>query len=247
MDKATTFDIEYAGLMSHNPDGTYLYIPPTFTNFHPGLVGCFDESGSWNKITDLCKEGQTQADGYTALNNNLSHNEPKKLTWKPRSSGSENSQHAQSEKASLVTGGLVRREKIGAPFGKPVAKWADENAKKFLVSDFSSHIEKNGLWIIQSTWVANKCAIYMTNSSDKGLDAGLDIAATGGGGDTFQDMKNEGWSTYQAQGVSPPSFRGYSSWIARFTLLNLSRMMGGWLSLSVDCTSNRVSFKDSVM
>ena len=225
MVKATTFDIEYAGLMSHNPDGIYLYIPPTFTNFHPGSVGFFDESGSWNKITNLCKRGQTHTDGYTALGRNLNYDEPKTSTWKPRSSGSKDGQHAWSEggvsaavpvdvngedkqtasaskKAGLVTGGLVKREKISAPFGKPVARWADENAKKFLASDFSSHIEKNGLWVIQSTWVAGECAIHMANTSDKQLDVGLDIATTGGGSDTFDKLKDEGWSAYQAQGVS---------------------------------------------
>lgn len=239
MGKATTLDIEYASLMARNPEGTFLYIPPTFKKFHPGSVGFFDESGGWNQITDLCKEGQPNADGFTALGRTLSHDEPKTSIWKTRSSESEDGQHVRlsgglsaaaaaavpvdvngegkrktsaSGKAGLVTGSLVKREKILAPFGKPVASWASQNAKALLASDFSTDIEKNGLWVIQSVWVTDECAIHMTNSKDKEIDVGLDIAATGvgkagGGGGTFEKLKNEGWTTYQAQGASTTVLR----------------------------------------
>ncbi|KAJ5781137.1 hypothetical protein N7457_006297 [Penicillium paradoxum] len=232
MGKATTLDIEYASLMARNPEGTFLYIPPTFKKFHPGSVGFFDENGGWNQVTDLCKEGQSTADGFTALGRTLNRDEPKTSIWKTRSSESEDGQHVRlsggvsaaaaaavpvdvkgegkhktsaSGKAGLVTGSIVKREKILAPFGKPVTAWASSNAKTLLASDFSTDIEKNGLWIIQSVWVTDECAIHMTNSKDKDVDVGLDIAATGvgkagGGGGTFEKLKNEGWTTYQAQG-----------------------------------------------
>ncbi|KAF4769065.1 hypothetical protein HAV15_008615 [Penicillium sp. str.  len=216
MGKSTTLDIEYASLMARNPEGTFLYIPPTFKKFHPGSVGFFDENGGWNQITDLGKEGQSETDGFTALGRTLSRDEPKASMWKTRSSESEDGNHVRlsggiqknsaSGKAGLVTGSLVKREKILAPFGKPISKWASENAKALLASDFSTDIEKNGLWIIQSAWVTDECAIHMTNSKDKEIDVGLDIAATGvgsvgGGGGTFEKLKNEGWTTYQAQEV----------------------------------------------
>ncbi|KAJ5531574.1 hypothetical protein N7527_004967 [Penicillium freii] len=231
MGKATTLDIEYASLMARNPEGTFLYIPPPFKKFHPGSVGFFDENGGWNQITDLGKEGQSKTDGFTALGRTLSRDEPTASMWKTRSSESEDGNHVRlsgglsaaaaaavpidvsgdgkhkhsaSGKAGLVTGSLVKREKILAPFGKPVSKWASENAKALLASDFSTDIEKNGLWIIQSAWVTDECAIHMTNSKDKEIDVGLDIAATGvgnvgGGGGTLEKLKNEGWTTYQAQ------------------------------------------------
>ncbi|KAL2697333.1 hypothetical protein AAEP93_011237 [Penicillium crustosum] len=231
MGKPTTLDIEYASLMARNPEGTFLYIPPTFKKFHPGSVGFFDENGGWNQITDLSKEGQPKIDGFTALGRTLSREEPTASMWKTRSSESEDGDHIRlsgglsaaaaaavpidvngdgthknsaSGKAGLVTGSLVKREKILAPFGKPVSKWASENAKALLASDFSTDIEKNGLWIIQSAWVTDECAIHMTKSKDKEIDVGLDIAATGvgsvgGGGGTFEKLRNEGWTTYQAQ------------------------------------------------
>jgi hypothetical protein len=235
MVKQTTLDIEYASLMSRNPEGTYLYSPPTFCKFHPGSVGFFDEYSGWNQITDLSKEGQPQADGFTPIKRLLTRDQrPKAAMWKTRSSESEAGQHIRlsgglsvaaaaavpvdvsgdgkhkistSGKAALVTGSTAMREKVLAPFDKPVATWASENAQALLDSDFAPDIAKNGIWIIQHTWVTDECAINMTNSSDKEIEVGLDIAATGiakagAGGGTFDKLKNEGWTTYKSEGVS---------------------------------------------
>ena len=70
-----------------------------------------------------------------------------------------------------------------------------------LDSDFALDIAKNGIWIIRHTWVTGECAIDMTNRSDKEIEVGLDIAATGivkagAGRGTFVKLKNEGWTTY---------------------------------------------------
>ncbi|KAJ5891930.1 uncharacterized protein N7473_008158 [Penicillium subrubescens] len=233
MGKQTTLDIEYAALMSRNPEGTYLYSPPTFRKFHPGSVGFFDEYSGWNQITDLSKEGQPEADGFTPLKKLLNRDQqPKAAMWKTRSSESEAGQHIKlsaglsaaaaaavpvdvsadgkhktstSSKAALVTGSTAMREKVLAPFDKPVSTWASENAQALLDSDFAPDIAKNGIWIIQHAWVTDECAINMTNSSDKEIEVGLDIAATGiakagAGGGTFDKLKNEGWTTYKSEG-----------------------------------------------
>lgn len=235
MGKQTTLDIEYASLMSRNPEGTYLYSPPTFRKFHPGSVGFFDEYSGWNQITDLSKEGQPEADGFTPLKKLLARDQrPKAAMWKTRSSESEAGQHIKlsgglsaaaaaavpvdvsadgkrktstSGKAALVTGSTAMREKVLAPFDKPVSTWASENAQALLDSDFAPDIAKNGIWIIQHAWVTDECAINMTHSSDKEIEVGLDIAATGiakasAGGGTFDKLKNEGWTTYKSEGVS---------------------------------------------
>lgn len=41
----------------------------------------------------------------------------------------------------LVTGSLVKREKILATFGNPVKRWASENDTTLPVSDFLTDIE----------------------------------------------------------------------------------------------------------
>ena len=101
-----------------------------------------------------------------------------------------------SGKAALVTGKTAMREKVLAPFDKPVSTWASENAQALLGSDFAPDIAKNGIRIIQHTWVMDDYAINMTNSSDKEIEIRLDIAATGiakagAGGGTFDKLKNE--------------------------------------------------------
>lgn len=232
MPKHPTLDIEYAALMSRNAEGTFLYIPPTFRKFHPGSVGFFDSDGGWNQITDLGEPSQAPADGFTSFARKLTRDEPKPALWKTRSSESEEGQHirlaggvsaaaaavpidvsteskrktSSSGKAALVTGSTVMREKVVAPFGKPVGTWVSENARALLTSDFAPDIEQNGLWVVQSTWVTDECAIHMTNRTRREIDVGLDLAATGigkagGGGGTFEKLQNEGWTTYKAAEV----------------------------------------------
>ncbi|KGO78309.1 hypothetical protein PITC_059220 [Penicillium italicum] len=160
MGKATIIDIEHASLMTHNQGATFLYTPPTFKAFH---------------ITDLCKEGQSMTDGFTALDRILTLDEPKASIWKIRSSESEDGKHvrlfgrlsavvaaaatAQEAskrknsalgKAGFLTSSWVKREKILATFGKPVGKWVSGNAKALLVSDFPTDIERDGIWFIRS-------------------------------------------------------------------------------------------------
>lgn len=226
MTKVTNLDIKYAGLMSHNPEGTYLYIPPSFAKLHPGSVGFFDQRGSWNQITDLSQKGRSQADGYTTPSQDLSHGEPITSTWKVRSSEPEDGQQIQlnggisdhrsadvnceskppvtsSGKAGLAIGGATRREKIWAPFFNPASGWASENIQALLSAEFATHIEKNGLWIIQSTWVAEQCAIHMTDRADKSVEAGFDVVSkSGNGSDSFEKLEKEGWSTYRDEAVS---------------------------------------------
>lgn len=133
-----------------------------------------------------------------------------------------------------------------APFDKPVATWASENAQALLDSDFAPNIAKNGIWIIQHTWVTDECAINVTNSSDKEIEVGLDIAATGivkvgAGGGTFDKLKNEGWTTYQSEGVGEHIFAR-----SRANADSLCcRMTKDWLFVLADLTSSLVGSSDS--
>lgn len=68
-----------------------------------------------------------------------------------------------SGKAALVSSKTAMREKVLAPFDKPVATWASENAQTLLGSDFAPDIVKDGIWIIQHTWVTDECTINMIN------------------------------------------------------------------------------------
>jgi hypothetical protein len=88
----------------------------------------------------------------------------------------------------------------------------------------------------------------MTNSSDKEIEVGLDIAGTGiakagAGSGTFDKLKNEGWTTYKSEGVSETIFARSRP----YTDLFCCRMTTDWSSVLADPTSSLVDSSGSAV
>jgi hypothetical protein len=223
---------EYAELMKHYGNGNYLYVPERFSKLHPGSIGYFDHLGAWNEVTDLSQPGRAEADGYTSPGRALILDEPKEAMWKTQSSesGSERSMNltgglsgaaaaapvdvsatgknksTSDKKAALVTGSLVKWERLVSPVHLTVQSWVVANARALVASDFGEDIKKYGLVAVQSTWVTPECAITLTTDKSRDFNVGLEVGATGfgkagAGGSTLQKLKSEGWSTYESKEV----------------------------------------------
>ncbi|RJE19948.1 hypothetical protein PHISCL_07712 [Aspergillus sclerotialis] len=198
---------QYAELMKANSEGRFLYYPQRYTDLHPGSVGFFDRSGSWNEIADLSKPESLKEAKLTPFNRTLTMLEPREIMWKTKSSESEDEQSIRGtgglsgamsaapvdvssegkykkgsmKKAALVTGHLVKHQKYKPPFGHPIGDWIKTNGNTLAKGDWRKDIEKYGLWAIQETWVTPECAITMTSDSSRDFNLGLDVGATGFG------------------------------------------------------------------
>jgi hypothetical protein len=201
--------IEYAALMRHNSEGTYLYSPPLFREFYPGSCGFFDSTGGWKEITNLTDPEQVKSKGYSPVRVVLDRKKnPQSSVWESRTSNGsskrggraapgfsgaltagvpvdasvEGKGHSgRSGKAALVTGPSVTKEEIDGPFDEPVVDWVKANAVRLVGSDWAREIKKNGLWVIQIAYVTQECGVRMLNETDRDFNLALDIGVTGVG------------------------------------------------------------------
>jgi hypothetical protein len=223
---------EYSKLMGRNPEGTYLYTPQKFEAFHPGSLGYFDENGTWNMITDLCLPERTQRDGFKDMSHPLKWEKPETAAWRTRSSDSETEQSLDANaeisgalssapvdvggkaktkrgstmKAELVTGSVVKHERLKAPFNSIIQSWIKNNAKELVQGIHGVDVRKYGVWAIRAVYVTPECAITMDSGKNSEISLGATVGATGIGklgteGSTLAKLKNAGWTTYSEEEV----------------------------------------------
>lgn len=222
---------EYMSLFSRRKEGNYLYQPLNYEQLHPGSIGFFDSDNHWNEITDVSDPEKLREKGFASLDRSLSDLFRDECNWNTRSAESDSERGYQGKagasgaasgvpaeasgelkykvgskgKAALIADGLVKVEKYMFPFGPPIQNWVKENGDK-LVEYCGDAAEKYGIWAVQSVWITDACAVTMTSSSNRDIDAALEVGATGlgklGGGASFlEKLSNEGWTTYPAQPV----------------------------------------------
>jgi hypothetical protein len=220
----------YMKLFQSRDEGNFLLFPLPYENIHPGSVGYFNpKTGRWTQVADLTNPENLQEEGYSkphsrclrlkdlvkdtlSWNARESENETKR-SWRANAGASgaaggvplEGSLDLKYEtgstgKAALVTKSLVKFEAYNGPFGVPIRDWVKANGENILKL-YTDEIEKNGLWAIQSVWVADECAITINSGSHRDIDLGGDIGATGfgklGGGTALLDkLQSEGWTRY---------------------------------------------------
>ncbi|OGE54780.1 hypothetical protein PENARI_c005G00614 [Penicillium arizonense] len=221
---------EYSKLMGRNPEGTYLYTPQKFEAFHPGSLGYFDENGTWNMITDLCLPERTQTDGFKDMSHPLKWEKPETAAWRTRSSDGETEQSLDANaeisgalssapvdvggkaktkrgstmKAELVTGSVVKHERLKAPFNSIIQSWIKNNAKELVQGIHGVDVRKYGVWAIRAVYVTPECAITMDSGKNSEISLGATVGATGIGklgteGSTLAKFKNAGWTTYSEE------------------------------------------------
>lgn len=165
---------QYAELMKANSEGRFLYYPQRYTDLHPGSVGFFDRSGSWNQIADLSNPESVKNAGLTPFDRPLTMHEPREVMWKTKSSESEDERSIRGtgglsgamsaapvdvssegkykkgsmKKAALVTGHLVKHQKYKYPFGMPIGSWVQKNGHTLAKGDWGKCIDQYGLLAI---------------------------------------------------------------------------------------------------
>jgi hypothetical protein len=223
---------EYTKLMGRNPEGIYLYKPAPYRACHPGSVGFFDNEGNWNEITDLEQPHHIEKAGFKPLGRTLSREDTREYKWDSRSSDGESelslegktelsgvltsapidvganakNKTGKSNKANLVTGSVVKHERLQAPFKSSVKDWIKENAKDLVQGDYSEDIKEHGVWVVRATYVTQECAITMDSARSQEFGLGGEVGATGIGklgasGSSLAKFKGAGWSTYTASEV----------------------------------------------
>lgn len=223
---------EYTKLMGRNPEGIYLYKPAPYSVCHPGSVGFFDAEGNWSEITDLEQKHRVENAGFKPLNRTLSREDTRDYMWDSRSSddqselslegktelsgvltsapidvgGNAKSKTGKSNTANLVTGSVVKHERLQAPFKISVKDWINDNAKALVRGDYSDDIKEHGVWVIRATYVTQECAITIDSARSQEYALGGELGATGlgklgAGGSSLAKFKGAGWSTYTASEI----------------------------------------------
>ena len=198
---------EYADLMKTNSEGRFLYYPQRYSDLHPGSLGFFDRSGTWNEIADVSRPEPLKDAGLTPFGRPVKLHEPREMLWKTKSSESEDEQSIRgtgglsgamtaapvdvssegkykkgsARKAALVAGHVVKHQKYNGPFGTPIANWVKKNGDTLVKGDWGRYIQEFGLWAIQEAWVTPECAIIMSSDNNHDFSLGLDVGATGFG------------------------------------------------------------------
>jgi hypothetical protein len=202
---ATKLDTAYAALMSQCNQGTFLYTPDVPARFHPGACGFFDQDGLWGEITDLRNVQKLKSNQYLPPNPAIDLVDPFTCKWNRKVVEKEEGRHAKVSAgvsaavaaavpvdasantkmgstaeagAGLVASPNVVRITVNTAADEIIKKWVVDNAEN-LIARHRSQISENGLWVIVSIWMTEKCEISMWNKTGKTVDLGVDVGMTG--------------------------------------------------------------------
>jgi hypothetical protein len=81
-------DIQYAETMENHPFGIALYRPPSSSEVKPGIIGYFDEFGSWNTIADLADQDDLLQKSLSPAEELVKAPTDNEIKWGPKVSSS---------------------------------------------------------------------------------------------------------------------------------------------------------------
>ncbi|KAF9483645.1 hypothetical protein BDN70DRAFT_958120 [Pholiota conissans] len=229
MKSQSKLDLEYAETMENHPFGIALYRPPSTSEVRPGIVGYFDEFGSWNTIADLADLDGLQQKGLSLPEELVKAPADNGIKWGPKVSSNTKAtkidlsagvyvvllfripvtasavysyQVDQDVGAILLTSAPVTHERYY--YATPFKNWLAQNAT-VLLTRWRDEVKENGIWIITSTFSTKKCAINMWTKRGRGIKVGFSADVMGAGNigpgvDWYRSHTDEGWGEYSAEG-----------------------------------------------
>ncbi|KAF8197044.1 hypothetical protein BJ912DRAFT_1080205 [Pholiota molesta] len=157
--------------MENHPFGIALYRPPSSSEVKPGIIGYFDEFGSWNTIADLADQDDLLQKSLSPAEELVKAPTDKKLNGAQRcrlaleqrsnpapgipitASAVYSYQIDEDVGSILLTSAPVSHERYCRT--TPLKNWMKQNASVIL-NRWRDEVKENGIWIVTSTFSAQK-------------------------------------------------------------------------------------------